>query len=297
MSLFGKDSSDDVTKDGVSAVVLVDAQYREELKNIGREQFKKIIDQQTENLDKEMDEMMERVTVDLKIYINKRVDVLMGRLNADVTNQLNDRITEYNRVSSESQELVAQSLARNAQLVHEKYQQLSLNLQQAIANQEVMMATMFQDSKTQAASVQAEQTKILEQLKRTEAQTREEAELLTKDLRSSVSDQAVKLGAVFEENMAAVEKTRDTQAAMLSNLQKTTEQLEQHYQQLSELLEKSIAHQKEMVIETINENMARIIEHYLIGALGEQTNLREQLPSILQNMEESKQAMVDDMKL
>jgi hypothetical protein len=52
-----------------------------------------------------------------------------------------------------------------------------------------------------------------------------------------------------------------------------------------------------MVIDVINDNMSRIIEHYLIGALGEQSSLREQLPSILENLEENKQAMVDDMKL
>lgn len=43
--------------------------------------------------------------------------------------------------------------------------------------------------------------------------------------------------------------------------------------------------------------MARILEHYLIGALGEQTHFKAQLPSIIEQLEKNKQAMMDDMKL
>jgi hypothetical protein len=43
--------------------------------------------------------------------------------------------------------------------------------------------------------------------------------------------------------------------------------------------------------------MAQIVEHYLLGALGDQFDMKAQLPSILQQLEENKQAIVDDMKL
>ncbi len=298
MTLFGKkQSDDDAVDEAVSSVTLADSQYREELKKIGREHFKEIIDEQAGHLQQEIDTMMERVTADVKVYTGKRIDDLVGRINAEITNQLNERISEYNRVSAEAQDLVAQSLANNAQMVHEKYQQLSTSMQQVVANQEVMMATVFQDSKTQAAAIQTEQAKILEQLKQSEERTRKEAEELSNALKQTVSGQAEKLEAVYQENMATVEATRQTQGQMLEHLKQTTERLDQQHQQLGELLDSSIAHQKDMVVSVINDNMARIVEHYLIGALGEQTNLREQLPSILQNMEENKQAMVDDMKL
>jgi hypothetical protein len=206
MALFGKKQNDDDAVDEVlSSVTLADTEYREELRDIGREHFKDIIEEQTDHLEKEVDSMMERVTADVRMYATKRIDALIGRLNAEVTNQLNDRISEYNRVSAESQELVAQSLARNAQMVHEKFQQMSVNMQQVVANQEVMMATVFQDSKTQASAIQAEQTKILDQLRQSELATRQQAEDLAQSLRKTVTDQASSLQAIYQENMATVE--------------------------------------------------------------------------------------------
>lgn len=298
MGLFSsKKSSTPAGDDSDAFDVLADKQYREELREVGRQQFRRIIVAQAAHMEHEVDIMLQRVTADLKIHTARRVDALVGRLNAEVTNQINERIKEYNQVSGESQELVAQSLSRNAQMVHEKYQELSTSLQRAIANQEVMMATVFQDSKTQVSAIQSEQAKVLEQLRESEAATRREAEELTENLRQTVTAQASKLDAVYQENIASVETTRDRQAAMLENLSRTTKALETQYEQLSELLETSIAEQKTMIADTINDHMARIVEHYLIGALGEQSNLREQLPSIIQQMEENKQAMMDDMKL
>lgn len=297
MGLFQKGTAEDAANGDAAASTLMNAQYVEELRTIGRERIKELIDKQAENLGSEVESMIQNVASDVKSYAGKRVDALMGRLNAEITNQLNDRINEYNRVSAESQELVAQSLAGNAQIVHEKFQQLSMSMQQVVANQEVMMATVFQENKTQASAIQAEQSKILDQLRHSEASTRQQADELSRSLSNMISEQAAKLDSVYQENISAVETTRTAQAAMLENLKATTDRLSSHYQQLDELLETSIANQKAMVIDVINDNMSRIIEHYLIGALGEQSSLREQLPSIMQNLEENKQSMSDDMKL
>lgn len=295
MGLFGKQAGQ--AADDPSADLIADKKYREELRQIGREQFKQIVSEQAGRLEKEVDEMMEQVVADLRAHIARRVDALMGRLNAEVTNQLNDRIHQYNQATADAQELVAQSLSQNAQMVHEKYQQLAMNMQQIVANQEVVMATVFQDNKTMVANVQAEQAKTLEQLKENEAQTRQESEQLTRSLRESVTKQSEQLQSVYSENMASVEQTREVQAKTLESLKQSADALETQHKELSKLLDESIANQKSMTIDAINENMARIIEHYLIGALGEQSSLREQLPSILERMEENKQAMADDMKL
>src|SRR5690554_4141255 len=137
MGLFSRKQTDNRSAEEVDDTgVLSDPKYREELREAGRQQFKKLIDEQSGHLEKEVDTMLEKVAVDLKTHTGRRIDALMGRLNAEVTNQLNDRLKEYNQVSGEAQELVAQSLSRNAQMVHEKYQQLSLNMQRSVADQE-----------------------------------------------------------------------------------------------------------------------------------------------------------------
>src|SRR5690606_36488958 len=183
-----------------------------ELRRVGREQFKELISEQAASLEREVGTMMQRVTNDMKVYTTRRVDELIGLLNADITNQLNERMREYNRVSGEAQELVAQSLSRNAQTLHEKYQELSLDLQRVVANQEVAMTTAFQDNKAKIESVEAEQAKLLEQLRESEAATRREVEELTSELRKGVAAQAEKLDKAYQENIDTVAKTRESQA-------------------------------------------------------------------------------------
>lgn len=297
MGLFkakGDSASDD---DAVAADLLADSIYLEELRELGRTQLKELIASQSGRLESELGAITEQVATDIKEHATARVDALVERLDTELTGQINDRMREFNQVTGEAQELVAQSLSRNAQMVHEKFQQLSLDLQRTIASQEVMMATVFQDNKTQVAAIQAQQEKVLEELKTSEETTQREAEALTQALRQTVSGQAAKLGEIYQQNMESVEHTKSAQATMLETLSRTTEALESQYAQLNQLLTKSIADEKAMVTEIINDNMARIVEHYLIGALGEQSGIREQLPSILEHMEESKQAMVDDMQL
>lgn len=299
MALFRKKKAkkQPVDETAIAEEVFAEVRYREELRELGRKQFKELVATQADGLGQDIEAMMQRVATDMRAHTTRQMDALVGRLNAEITNQINNRIREYSRVSTEAQELVAQSLSRNAQMVHEKYQQMAANLQRIVADQEVMMATVFQDGKTQVSAVQSEQTRVLEQLKETEAMTRRQAEQLTQALRQTVSSQATRLNAVYQENLDQVKKTRESQDATLDSLKKTTEALEEQYQQLRELLESSVAKQKEMVTQTINDNMAQIIEHYLMGALGEQSNVRSQLPAILEYLEENKEAMVEDMRL
>ncbi len=63
------------------------------------------------------------------------------------------------------------------------------------------------------------------------------------------------------------------------------------------MLEMSINKQQTILVDAFQQNMARIIEHYLLTAVGEKYDLKAQLPSIIQQMEANKQAIVDDMKL
>jgi hypothetical protein len=50
-------------------------------------------------------------------------------------------------------------------------------------------------------------------------------------------------------------------------------------------------------MQTYEENMAKIIEHYVLEALGDQFDLKAQLPYIVAQMEANKQNMAEDMRL
>lgn len=274
-----------------------DDQFRGELQDMARQHFQGILDSSAVDLKTDIDTSLSQVTADLKEYMQKQLDLTIAQVNTEVTNQLNERINEYNRLASESQDQANQAFNRNTQLIQEKYQQLAASLQQAVTGQEVAMISVFQDNKTKISSIQNEQEKTLRSLSENAQSSRQQAHQLNMAMQKNISDQSAILSGIYQENITRATEARNAQSSALSTLSQSVEALQQQYRQLGDLLDKSISEQKAMVTELINDNMARIVEHYLVGALGEQSDLQAQLPSILNRLEESKQAMMDDMKL
>ena len=301
MGLFSKkqSSGQPTTQDEVveTTDAVFDQQYRDELRQIGRDHFKQLIDASAANLKNNIDTTVKQVSGDLKEYMTRQLDITISAVNTEITSQLNERITEFNRQATEAQDLAAQSLNRNAQAVYEKYHQLSAALQQTVTSQEVMMITVFQESKDRAAAAQVGQDKAIEALNQSVASSRQKTEQLQQAMQQNISDQATKLAQLYQESLTQVTEARRAQNTALQTLGASTQALQQRHQQLSDMLDKSVADQKAMLVETINDNMARIIEHYLVGALGEQSDLKTQLPAILERLEQNKQVMSEDMKL
>lgn len=105
------------------------------------------------------------------------------------------------------------------------------------------------------------------------------------------------LESLFQENMGKIAAVKEANDAALKSLNQSIAELEEQNTHLSEALEAKIAKQEEMMMQAFEGNMAQIIEHYILGALGDQYDLKAQLPSIIKQMEENKSAIVDDMKL
>lgn len=122
-------------------------------------------------------------------------------------------------------------------------------------------------------------------------------EQLAASFQKSLTDQEATMGTVFEESSAQIIKMKDTQALTLQWLAKSIEALQQQHEQLEQTIQQNIVAQEERMVGMFEQNMAAIIEHYLLGALGDQYNLKAQLPSIIKQMEANKTAIVDDMKL
>jgi len=90
---------------------------------------------------------------------------------------------------------------------------------------------------------------------------------------------------------------KEAQELTLGALQKTAVELEQQRQELSEALKKSMtAHEAEM-LKGFEVNMAQIVEHYVMQSLGEQFDMKTQLPYIMAQMEAHKKEMMEDMLL
>ncbi|MFZ1360709.1 MAG: hypothetical protein WAS27_01600 [Candidatus Saccharimonadales bacterium] len=120
---------------------------------------------------------------------------------------------------------------------------------------------------------------------------------LARAVHKTVAEQEAKLAAVFAKNATQVASMESAQQAALDSLTSSVKALEEQHTQLGTLLEQTIAAQKTMMVDAFEQNMARVIEHYILGALGEEYDMKAQLPVIIKQLEANKQAMADDMKL
>lgn len=122
-------------------------------------------------------------------------------------------------------------------------------------------------------------------------------EQLVKMLEKRIAEQDAALARVFEGDMARLTSMKDAQDAALQSLSGTVQAMQQQYQQLGVTLQKQVTDQEAMLVGAFEQNMAKVVEHYLLGALGDQYDLKAQLPSIIKQMEANKQMIADDMKL
>lgn len=274
-----------------------DDKYRAELRQIGRKHFKSLLEKSSADLSGDIDAILEQLTGSLRRHMASQLDLAITRVNNDISNQLKEKMNEYNRVSSEAQELVVQSLSRNAQLVHEKYQQMSTNLNQIVANQETMMVGVFQENESKVSSMQSEHGRTIEQLQSGLESARHQIEELAASIRASSDEQQRKLEEMYRENIDVASEMKRSQEAAIESLKKSVETIEHQQGKIETLVSDSIAKQRSLAAEVINEDMARIVEHYVIGALGERSDVAKDLPNILERLEENKQPMMEDMKL
>ena len=299
MGLFAHKSTPHTDDDEATAAAqqVFDESFRTELREAGRTRFLELIDASAADLRRDVDAMLERVSDDLRSQVMRQVEVTVGEATRDINEHLRERIDEYDRTAAEARDQTSQTLARNAQAVSQKYQQLSASLQQSVASQEVLIISALEDNKAHIAEAEAEQDKLLASLRETTTEAHDRAAQLNESLQKAVSDQATELATIYQENLARVNETKQAQQAALTQLEQETQGLQQLQQQLSTMLEQSVAEQKAVLTQATQENMARIIEHYLVGALGEQSDLVAQLPSILERLEAVKADMAEDMRL
>lgn len=120
---------------------------------------------------------------------------------------------------------------------------------------------------------------------------------LTTMIQKSIANQGVMINGVFEENMNRMTAMKDEQASAMQTIKDSAKALEEQASSLGETLRKNVEEQENVVLTAFQDNMAQIVEHYLLGALGDQYDLKAQLPSIIKQMEASKDAIIGDMKL
>ncbi len=146
-------------------------------------------------------------------------------------------------------------------------------------------------------TIENSQNLALEALNRSANALEEQHKQLASSLERSVASQDAVMNNAFNESTDKIDKMKQAQETALATLNQSVQAIQEQHQQLGAMLDKSIATQQDLAVKTFQDNMAKIIEHYLLNTLGDQFDLKTQLPGILKQLEENKQDIAEDMKL
>lgn len=88
----------------------------------------------------------------------------------------------------------------------------------------------------------------------------------------------------------------DAKQMALDSIEKTRSTIEQQRQVLEQQMQTQIDAEKARTIERFDQEMAGIVNHYVLRAIGSQIDLTDQLDYILSELETNKAAILEDVK-
>ncbi len=128
----------------------------------------------------------------------------------------------------------------------------------------------------------------------------ENAMFLQQDLRlttSQLNDYLKnEITRTLKEEFAKYEQSiSDAKQLAIDSINKTQKAIEEQRQILGTQLQQQVASEKERLIKRFEQNMAEIINHYVLAAIGDQIDLNDQLEYILSDLEANKKAISEDI--
>lgn len=129
----------------------------------------------------------------------------------------------------------------------------------------------------------------------------ENAMFLQQDLRLTTSQlneyMKEEIKKVLQEEFSKYEESISSARDMaLQAIQKTRETIEQQREALEKQMVEEVAVEKTRQIERFEKNTADVINHYILAAIGDEIDMKDQLDYILQSLEDNKEAISEDIK-
>ena len=129
----------------------------------------------------------------------------------------------------------------------------------------------------------------------------ENAMFLQQDLRLTTSQlndyMKQELSSKLREEFSKYEESiTDAKQMAIESIEKTKQTIEEERQQLIKQLDIEIEAEKSRLINRFEENMADIVNHYVLAAIGKQIDLSDQLEYIIGELEANKQSIAEDIK-
>lgn len=88
----------------------------------------------------------------------------------------------------------------------------------------------------------------------------------------------------------------DAKQMAIESIQKTQEAIEEQRVLLRDQVVKELSAERERMLTRFEQNLADIVNHYVLLAIGNQIDLNDQLEYILNDLEENKEAIISDIK-
>lgn len=88
----------------------------------------------------------------------------------------------------------------------------------------------------------------------------------------------------------------DAKELAIASLQKTNDAIDEQRQTLGKEVQEELLAEKKQLIEHFETNMADIVNHYVLAAVGNQIDLSDQLEYILADLEANKKAIIEDIQ-
>jgi hypothetical protein len=128
----------------------------------------------------------------------------------------------------------------------------------------------------------------------------ENAMFLQQDLRLTTSElneyMKGEITRTLQEEFKKYEESiTDAKQLAINALQKTNDVIDEQRANLAQQLQKEVASEKVRLVEQFEKNMASIVNHYVLAAIGEQIDLSDQLEYILNDLEANKKAILEDI--
>src|SRR4051812_11737793 len=129
----------------------------------------------------------------------------------------------------------------------------------------------------------------------------ENAMFLQQDLRQTTTQlndyMRAEITRTLQEEFKKYEQSiTDAKQIALESIEKTVTTIEQQRQFLEQQLKAQSDAQKSRIIKRFEEEMASIVNHYILKAIGNQIDLSDQLDFILSELELNKKAIIEDVK-
>lgn len=128
----------------------------------------------------------------------------------------------------------------------------------------------------------------------------ENAMFLQQDLRLTTSQvneyMKSEITTKLKEEFAKYEQSiSDAKQLAVESIEKTNTAIDEQRKVLSQQVQEEIMFEKKETIKHFEANMADIINHYVLAAIGNQIDLNDQLEFILGEMEANKKAIIEDI--